>query len=575
MFLSKAVECFGAHITKIYIQGVREKDTKCSLYVKLRNKINKIWHVGLKRKTLDDYLHDLYEYVDCNLWKKSNAATKYVEDINHSSIQEEIKNSNADLILIFGGKILNGAWIDSAKYGSINMHYGILPYYRSSCSTEFALYHESYENIGATIHYIDDGVDTGPIISKHYVRPDSTNIQELLANVYRTGIDALVKTALNLINGEKIKGTRESSRNSYFPARFFSDDIKRTAGFRLKNRRRYRFPSVSRAMIGVQKNSVFYLRKSKGSGLLENGVYIFLYHSIVSSKNNEEWERSYHKILSYENTFRDHINYLSAHGKFIKLSEIPEILYKGRPKRAYYTITFDDGYSNIVDNAFKICKKKGVYPTVFVNSDFADQSRKYYRVLLSLLISRGYSIDINYEISKFFNVSDALDLFNFCKKHYSYGNTERIINRVWEKHFAGENIKCHLDWDQLRFLQQNGWEIGNHTVSHPTLSKLSYEEQKKEIENNYHNIEKNGLKCIKWLSYPNGNPWDVNEDTYKWMRNNPDWFGIVVTNGYNCFYSKDEYLRIGIANETIQQFMDKITYSNNAMKFLLRNDAVT
>jgi hypothetical protein len=103
------------------------------------------------------------------------------------------------------------------------------------------------------------------------------------------------------------------------------------------------------------------------------------------------------------------------------------------------------------------------------------------------------------------------------------------------------------------------------------LSKLSYEQQKIEIEKNYQEIQQNGLNCIKWLSYPNGNPWDINEDTNTWMRNNQDWYGIVVANGYNCFYSKNEYLRIGVVNDNIQQFKNKIAYSNYIIRLLLRD----
>jgi len=573
IFLSKAVEYFGAHISRIYIQGIERKEDSCSFYGKIRNKLSTVKRRILNRggKNLDDYLRNLYDNIDSGLWKKSNAIKKYVTDINSLDVQKEIYDSKPDLILIFGGKILKGAWIDGAKYGSINLHYGILPYYRSSHSTQFALYHEAYEKIGATIHYIDKGVDTGLIILKCYAQPDVSDFQELLANIFKGGIDALIRTALKIINGEKVVGNTERSEDSYFPGKAFNERVRQTANLRLKVLNKYRFPYVSRALREIQNKSFYPLVKLKKHSRLESGVYVFLYHSLVDSNNCKEWERCCTKVLTYKKDFCDHIDYLSENANFIKLSEIPKILFKGSLEEPYYTITFDDGYSNILDNAFEICQKKGVYPTIFVNSDFASQRQIYYRVLLGLLLSRGCNNDIRTEITKIFNINDEIQLFDFCKKYYRYGETERIINSIWNKHFADENIRCHLDWNQLRFLQENGWEIGNHTVSHPVLSKLSYEQQKTEIEKNYQEIQRNGLNCIKWLSYPNGKPWDINEDTHAWMRNNPDWYGIVVANGYNRFYSKNEYLRIGIVNDNIQQFKNKIAYSNYNIRLLLRD----
>jgi len=570
MFLSKAVECFGTHISKIFIQGV-EKETNPSFYRKVRGKISTVKNRFLKRKDINYYLQDLYDNIDFSLWKKSKAAIKYTTDINNFDIQKSIRESNPDLILIFGGKILKGAWIDSAKHGAINLHYGVLPYYRSSHSTEFALYHESYDKIGATIHYIDKGVDTGPIISRHCVQPDTNNFQQLLANVYKAGIDGLVTTAQNVINGENVTGNIEHSEDSYFPGKSFNKDIEQTSNLRLKILNKYRFPNVSRALNDIQNNSLFPLINRKKNAHLQNGIYIFLYHSIVDGNNYKEWEKCYDKILTNKNDFCDHINYLSENANYVKLSEVPKNLYKGKPKEPYYTITFDDGYSNILDNAFEICKEKGAYPTVFVNGDFASQSRIYYRVLLSVLLNRGLHNEINKEISRIYNISNKIELFGFCKKYYSYRNTENIINSIWDKHFEDEQIRCHMDWSQLKSLQENGWEIGNHTLSHPTLSRLLYEQQQNEIEKNYQTIRQNGLDCIKWLSYPNGNPWDINEDTNTWMQSKPDWYGIVVANGYNRFYSKNEYLRIGLVNDNLRQLQNKIAYANYNIKSLLRD----
>lgn len=69
----------------------------------------------------------------------------------------------ADYIFsIFHNQILTKEQL-SGKLGKFNFHGGILPYYRGSCTINWAIANEESET-GVTLHILDEGVDTGPII---------------------------------------------------------------------------------------------------------------------------------------------------------------------------------------------------------------------------------------------------------------------------------------------------------------------------------------------------------------------------------------------------------------------------
>jgi methionyl-tRNA formyltransferase len=75
-----------------------------------------------------------------------------------------------DVVLVFGTEILRDEVIASFRGNLINLHLGLSPYYRGSGTNFWPLVNREPEYVGATIHYLDAGIDSGPIIA--HVRPE-------------------------------------------------------------------------------------------------------------------------------------------------------------------------------------------------------------------------------------------------------------------------------------------------------------------------------------------------------------------------------------------------------------------
>lgn len=74
-----------------------------------------------------------------------------------------------EIILSIGSVILKDEFIGLPKKGVLNVHMGILPEYRGIGVTEWPILDsDSLEtiNVGVTLHFIERGVDTGPILLK-------------------------------------------------------------------------------------------------------------------------------------------------------------------------------------------------------------------------------------------------------------------------------------------------------------------------------------------------------------------------------------------------------------------------
>jgi hypothetical protein len=75
-----------------------------------------------------------------------------------------------DVVLVFGTGLLRRALIETFAGQIINIHLGLSPYYRGAGTNFWPLVNGEPEYCGATVHFLDAGVDTGPIIA--HVRPE-------------------------------------------------------------------------------------------------------------------------------------------------------------------------------------------------------------------------------------------------------------------------------------------------------------------------------------------------------------------------------------------------------------------
>src|SRR6185503_8878115 len=88
---------------------------------------------------------------------------------NDAAEIETMQALRPDVVLVFGTEILRAPLLD-AFTRLINLHLGLSPYYRGAGTNFWPLVNGEPEYVGATIHYLDAGLDSGPIIA--HVRPE-------------------------------------------------------------------------------------------------------------------------------------------------------------------------------------------------------------------------------------------------------------------------------------------------------------------------------------------------------------------------------------------------------------------
>jgi methionyl-tRNA formyltransferase len=92
-------------------------------------------------------------------------------DHNQPSSVDFLKKCSPDLIVFTGGGLIRQDLLAIPKIGILNCHSGILPEYRGMDVVEWTAAEEKMEEVGfgATLHLMDSGVDSGPILIKRNI----------------------------------------------------------------------------------------------------------------------------------------------------------------------------------------------------------------------------------------------------------------------------------------------------------------------------------------------------------------------------------------------------------------------
>ncbi len=90
-------------------------------------------------------------------------------------------------VSVGGSQIFTAGEIEQARYGIVNLHLAPLPEYRGRYSAGHALANGDRE-YGVTLHYVDETIDTGPVIAEHrFPLPPGTSLEELRERSFAEG----------------------------------------------------------------------------------------------------------------------------------------------------------------------------------------------------------------------------------------------------------------------------------------------------------------------------------------------------------------------------------------------------
>ena len=115
----------------------------------------------------------------------------------------ELRRLSPDLIVVVAyGQILPRAILELPKFGCLNVHTSLLPKYRGAAPIQWAILNDERET-GVTIMKMDEGLDTGPIVSlaKTPIAPED-DASALHDHLGRMGAELLTRTIPDYVDGK-------------------------------------------------------------------------------------------------------------------------------------------------------------------------------------------------------------------------------------------------------------------------------------------------------------------------------------------------------------------------------------
>lgn len=256
-------------------------------------------------------------------------------------------------------------------------------------------------------------------------------------------------------------------------------------------------------------------------------------------------------ISTETENFEKHLKFYKENFEVVSMDEIHRETTKTK-----LVITFDDGYLGNYKYAYPLLKNYNLKALFFITTGFIDKTYFYWILLLKLIESEKKSF---FSLSKIdLSLTPLLlkySLTKIVKRFFKYSYIKKINTINDSKKLMSDFF---MNWENIIEINNNElFKIGAHSVSHPILSKLSYEDQRFEIESSINDLEEKIGEKVEDFAYPFGKNEDYNSDSKK-ILSSLDLNIFTTELGDNSDFDRFEIKRIGIHNDSIEELQSKL-----------------
>ena len=412
-----------------------------------------------------------------------------VGNLNGGPAVECLRQCGADLGVVMGTRILRRNTFSVPRLGCINLHKGEVPSYRGMPPGFWEIY-DGCASAGATVHYVDDTLDTGDVVgaAKIPVHPRDTP-DSLRKKLDQLGAQLLCETLEQIATGAARRQPQEKTdqKPRTRPTRGQIRELHR----RLPHWRR--LPDGREALKNAIWLALFYggfysflrwVRRGRSRGA------ILLYHR-VNDVSEDVLTVSTRRFAAHLVTLRRYYHPIGTEG-------IVDCVAGKLPLRATsVAVHFDDCYRDVRTGAAPLLAAAGIPGTAFVASGFVDTDLAF--------------------------------------RH----DVERYPHRF-------ENFRAQ----DLRELPSMGVSVAAHTVNHVDLGTLEPAQAQAEVLESRRQLEQITSRPVLLFSFPFGRVQNIREEVRQMIiaagyRALFSAHGGFVNNGTSLF----DIPRIGVSSD--------------------------
>jgi hypothetical protein len=293
-------------------------------------------------------------------------------NLNGAAAIECLRSAGADLGVVMGTRILKRGLFSLPRLGCINLHKGKVPEYRGMPPGFWELY-DAQDTAGVTIHFVDDGLDTGDVVGTCSVpiHPKETP-ESLRKKLDLAGIELLASVVHEIQQG--------TVRRQPQPTGNAGNQVARTR------------PTRAQTM-ELERRLPHWRRLSDARQTLKLALWLTIFHCgfyTLLRRTRKGQSRGaillYHRVndisedvlTASTRRFAEHLVTLRQYYHPMETEEMVERIASSSPIEATsVAIHFDDCYRDVRTQAAVLLEAAGIPATAFVSSGFVDTGRVF------------------------------------------------------------------------------------------------------------------------------------------------------------------------------------------------------
>jgi peptidoglycan/xylan/chitin deacetylase (PgdA/CDA1 family) len=210
--------------------------------------------------------------------------------------------------------------------------------------------------------------------------------------------------------------------------------------------------------------------------------------------------------------FEKDIDFITSFFKAKNIHEVFSCMQKPETlKESAFHLSFDDGLRGVYETVLPLLLQKGIPATIFVNPDFVDNRRLFYRHKIALLIDNLNKRNVSKPLQT--TIANVLGTI-FSKKHSLQSNIRAIpysqkdlLNDVASlldvdfQEYLKKN-RPYLTTSELKEMQGKGFVIGAHSINHPPFTELDEPEQIRQTIESCRYVKETFQESNAYFSFP-------------------------------------------------------------------------
>jgi peptidoglycan/xylan/chitin deacetylase (PgdA/CDA1 family) len=245
------------------------------------------------------------------------------------------------------------------------------------------------------------------------------------------------------------------------------------------------------------------------------------YHRVVEDFELAS-ETEMPSMLISRDMFERHVEWVGRSFRFVSLDEIGDRAASGRRfAEPVAAITFDDGYSDVYENAFPFLRRKGIPAAMFVVTDLVTRRLCQTHDKLYYLVDRAFHTwedprralcnlmtELNIPTSQILRsrgaLSSSMTAVSALLPVLRQVDVIRLMDCLETQVGTPFDEATALTWPMIRDMRRGGITIGSHTRTHVSLPMEGPTTVKEELEGSKRVLEMHLGERIDHFAYPGG-----------------------------------------------------------------------